>query len=191
MMRKRGMDDRGQAYTMEGVVAGLILVLTLMYITGSITFVSPQTDKSLVMKLGIKAEDILTVLAAEDQPGNFSNELSRGISAWDGSPAAWDTAQMCYTHSATMDPLNQSIWGMLHDSAQHWNLMYNLYLVYFNTTTSLYETMPLVLSGEPYDNTASAMKITVLNSKDIKAGSKWDVADMPRAIEVKIIVWTV
>jgi hypothetical protein len=179
------MGDEGQVHTMEGVVAGLVLVLTLMYITSSITFVSPQTEKSLVMKLDVKAQDILTVLVVEDQPINHSSELSRSVSKWSGIYAD-DTNYL----STNMKALNDSIFAMIRDSPQHNNTLFNLYLVY-DTGANMYKTVPVIFNGVPFDNAASVSKIIVLNKNDVLTSSFWSAADMPKTIEVKLVIWTI
>ena len=83
-MRLRESDD-GQIHTMEGVVAALVLIFAILYITGAINLVSPQTEKAAVMKEYIRAEDTLTVLGSVDQPSNYSSILLRDVSAWKGN----------------------------------------------------------------------------------------------------------
>jgi hypothetical protein len=198
---KRGMGDDGQVYTMEGVIAGLILVLTLMYLTSSITLVSPQTEKALVMKQGIKAADVLNVLAAENSTVTNYNQLSSLVAQWDGHIASFDNP--ADNPVSAIEPyimrLNRTIDSMLHDSDRHNNTLFNVYLIY-NNGPSGYTTMPIILNGEPsdFDNAASAAKIIVLNENDLKSDN-WKFSDpghtilrpMPLVIEVRLVIWSI
>jgi hypothetical protein len=200
------MGDEGQIHTMEGVIAGLILILTLMYITSSITLVSPQTEKALVMKQGIKAADILNSLVAENIT-SYHNPLSDAIALWNGNsaltadmdPAYPDNYPVYGTELSIME-LNKTIGKMVHDGEgtsndKHNNTMYNVYLIY-KDAAGTYTQKGIILNGEPYDNAASASKFITLNAGDTKS-NYWKGYEtltpigLPKVIEVRLVLWSI
>jgi hypothetical protein len=195
----RGMGDDGQVYTMEGVIAGLILVLTLMYITSSITLVSPQTEKSLVMKQGIKAADILNVLSAKNCTLTNHNPLLDAIALWNGNVSTFENSVDNPVNASEFSimSLNKTIGMILHDCDRHNNTLFNVYLIY-NDSTGSFTNKPVILNGEPsdFDNAASASKIIVLHLSDQKS-DYWKYfetstpCEMPKVIEVRLVLWSV
>jgi hypothetical protein len=201
------MDDRGQAHTMEGVVAGLILVLTPMYITSSITFVSPQTDKSQVTKPEIISTDIPNVLSVNNFTGDQQDRLTTDIAQWGGLSA--DYSGHVNPAEPSIADLNRSIWEMLYKSAGHANLFFNINLTY-ETTPGTIVTMPIICNGYIFNDAtaasgktnsmikpdvASSSKIIVLDSSTPKS-SYWDglaggnVHYWPKVVEVKMEIWS-
>jgi hypothetical protein len=185
-MKSLRKDDRAQIHTMEGVVAGLVLVLTLMYITGSITFLSPQTEKTTVVKLNLKAQDVLVVLGSEDQTSSFSSPLSRDILRWEGNDAG-GTVRVSPAEPTIQD-LDSRISSLLPE-----NVYYNVYLVYNQSGTMV--TRTIIFQGDPQDNAPSASKIIVLNKADVQKYPSciWKVAGLstPKVVEVRIVMWSI
>jgi hypothetical protein len=193
-------NDRGQAYTMEGVVAGLILVLTLMYITSSISFVAPQTEKSNVVKLEIKATDILNVLG-ENMTADNHDQLTNDIALW-GGKSIYDQEHVNASEPSVND-LNRTIWQMLNNGQEMGSLFFNVYVTY-ETSPGNYVTTPIIMNGDTQNDdtrpsmikldVASASKIVVVDQSYTKS-SKWiEVAaasgGFPKAVEVKLEIWT-
>lgn len=140
-------DEDGQLHTVEGIVAALILVFAVIYITGAINLVSPQIEKSAVTKLSVTAEDMLTVLGTVDQPSNYSSVLLRNISAWNGGEAN-NTSEVNQSESSLLN-LDYTISSMLPA-----NVMYNMYVTYWDETNSALVTKTLIYqatrSSAPY-----------------------------------------
>jgi hypothetical protein len=191
-MSRRRMDDSGQIHTIEGIVSGMVIVLALMYILSSITFVSPQTEKTTVMKMSILSQDILNVLSTPDQPGNYTNPLARNISKWQGGVA--DPGQ-----SYEVNPGEPSIlW--LNDKIQSLvppNVMYNVDLLYINDTASaaeghlVFDNKPVIFMGDPHDNAVTASKLVVVNYYDVNNSvySYWNHTVIPKTVEVQLALW--
>lgn len=184
--------DEGQMHTVEGVVAALILVFVILYITGAVNLVSPQTEKASVMKLSIVAEDTLTVIGTIDMPANYSSVLLRDITAWQGHEGSSDAA---------IDAGEPSIQGLNDEIAamQSPNVLYNLYVSYWDATTGQIETKTLIYNGDPQLNGVTASKKLALNDFDLKGQTQsfWydivepDLASGPRIIEVQLVMWSI
>jgi hypothetical protein len=193
-MSGRRMDDSGQIHTIEGIVAGMVIILALIYITGSITFVSPQTEKTTVMKMSIKAQDILNVLSTADQPGNYTNPLARCIARWDGGVA--DPSHETGPGETSITWLNSKIQSLLPTNSP---LMYNVELLYVNDTMSaatghlVFEDRYIIFKGDPQDNSVTASKLVVLNYYDVNSTiySKWNNTVVPKTVEVKLSLWSI
>lgn len=190
-MRRLRNDDSGQIHTIEGVVAALVVLVALTYIIGSITFVSPQTEKTTVMKLSIKAQDIMNVLACQDQPDNFTSPLTRGIAQWDGGVA--NATNVVSPGEPSIGTLNDRILSMLPG-----NVMYNMNVSYIDEPAStaagrlVFRDKYLIFHGDPQDNSVMASKILVLNSYDIAGSANyWSGMTTPKTVEVKLVLWSI
>jgi hypothetical protein len=197
------MDDSGQIHTIEGIVAGMVILLALIYIMGSITFVSPQTEKTTVMKLSVKAQDILNVLSTPDKPGNFSNPLERCIAAWKGGIA--NQSQVTNPEEPSIIWLNDKIHSDDNNQSlmpsylkgNKTNILYNVDLMYIDDTASaaagreVFVSKPVIFMGDPHDNAVVATKLIVLNYYDVNSSSLsyWNHTALPKTVEVKLALW--
>jgi hypothetical protein len=192
-MSLRESED-GQLHTMEGVVAALVLIFAILYITGAINLVSPQTEKAAVMKESIRAEDTLTVLGSVDQPSNYSSMLLRDVSAWKGSEVNYSKEEVDPGGESSIMALDSTIYSMLPP-----NIIYNLYVTYWDDGANAMKTKTLIYRGEPHDNAVSASKKIVLNGGDVEAlpSSYWYPLVMSgtvsevKALEIRLVMWSI
>lgn len=184
-MRRFKSDDRGQLHTVEGVVSGLLLVITLSYVIGSIAFLSPQTEKTTIVKQTVNAQDILTMLNTEDIPANHSSQLLRAIAAWQGGEANLTTGLQIYPAEDTIYSIDDTINSVLPK-----NFLYNMNLTYYDDVASVLVTVRLIEHGNAEENTASASEIIVINQGDLAAGSYWGT-ETPKDVQVQLFLWPV
>ncbi|OPY27989.1 MAG: hypothetical protein A4E28_01765 [Methanocella sp. PtaU1.Bin125] len=186
-------DDSGQIHTIEGIVSALVVLLALTYIIGSITFVSPQTEKTTVMKLSVKAQDIMNVLSVQDRPGNFTSPLTRDIAEWDGGAAS--PTQEVNAGEPSIIALNARIRSLLPGK-----IMYNMNVSYIDEAASaaagrlIFNDTYIIFQGDPQENSVMASKIVVLNSYDINGSANyWSGISMtaPKTVEVKLVLWSI
>ncbi len=187
MTRARNRD--GQVYTMEGIVAALIIVVSVMFITSSINLVSPSTEKAVDTKMTIMAQDTLVTLGTVDQPSNFSSVLKRDLVAWTGLEAS-DTVEVPAGETAIVG-LNDQIGEMLPP-----NVLYNLQVLYWNDLTGTLETKTLIYHGDAQNltyNALSGSKKIVINDEDTQGigSSYWKNMAKPKTVEAKLIIWWV
>jgi hypothetical protein len=186
------MDDSGQIHTIEGIVSGMIIILALLYILGSITFVSPQTEKTTVMKMSILSQDIMNVLSTPDQPGNSTNPLARSIAQWQGGVA--DPIQLYEVNPGEPSILwlNEKIRNLVQP-----NVLYNVDLLYINDTKSadaghkVFDKKHVIFKGDPHDNSVTSSKLIVLNYYDMNGtiNSYWNTTVIPKTVEVQLSLW--
>lgn len=184
-------DDHGQVFTMEGIVAGLIIVFAIIFITNSISLVSPQTENAAAAKLSIKAQDTLAVLDSIDQPSNFSSVLHRDITAWTGYEG--NIGAEIDPREPSIQDLDQQIHSSLYATAP--NVLYNLQVMYVDDTNTLV-TKTLIYHGDSQNLTLSAVsayKKIVLNEEDLNGlpDSYWKTMQKPQSLEVVLIMWSV
>ena len=192
-MTRLRKDDSGQIHTIEGIVSALVVLLALTYIISSITFVSPQTEKTTVMKLSVKAQDIMNVLSVQDRPGNFTSPLTRGIAEWGGGAAS--PAHEVNASEASIIALNDRIRSLLPEK-----IMYNMDISYIDEPASaaaghlVFNDTYIIFQGDPQDNSVMASKIVILNSYDINGSANyWSSMSMtaPKTVEVKLVLWSI
>jgi hypothetical protein len=190
-MSRLRKDDSGQIHTIEGIVSALVVLVALTYIIGSITFVSPQTEKTTVMKLSIKAQDIMNVMSGQDQPGNFTSPLTRGIAQWKGGLA--DPTHEVNASELSIIGLNDRIRSLLPPK-----VMYNMNISYIDEPASaaagrlIFDEEYLIFQGDPQENSVMASKIVVLNGYDINGSTNyWNNMTVPKTVEVKLVLWSI
>jgi hypothetical protein len=172
-------DDRGQVYSMEGIVASMIILSVLLFIIQSNSIVVPQTERSIDMKLYEKAGDALTCLDRSDNDSWGSMApLSMYVTGWDGNYIASGTGIR-----PDMAGLNSDLASMLPDYAQ-----YNLELIYFDSAGNK-QVKPVIVSGIPDDNSVVSTRFIPLNEGEASDYWKTAYSDFPHVVEVKLTCW--
>jgi hypothetical protein len=171
-------DHRGQIYTMEGIVASLILLSVLLFILQSNSIIVPQTERSIDMKLYEKASDALICL---DWNSNESwspmPSLATYVAAWDGAYITTGTGVR-----PGMATLDNNIATMLPDHVQ-----YNLNFTYFNAAGK--HDGQVIVHGVPGDNSVVSTRLVTLNQNDT-VSSYWTTNNrFPQVVEVKLTCW--
>jgi len=173
-------DRSGQIYTIEGLVASLILLSVLLFILQSNSIIVPQTERSIDMKLYEKAGDTLICL---DRSNNDSwsewQPLESYIAAWDGNYTLPPTGVQ-----PNMISLDSDINSMLPDQ-----VLYNLDFIYYDTTNTKIDRY-VIYHGMPGDNSVVSSRFITLNQND--ASSFWNTTysgNFPHVVEVKLTCW--
>lgn len=78
------VNERGQLYTIEGVAAAILMVVTAYLVISSTTILTPQDVHIIDMQLQQLGNDALAVMDTPDQAGEESN-LSRYVNSPDGN----------------------------------------------------------------------------------------------------------
>lgn len=176
-------DESAQAHTIEGIAGGLIMILALIFVTSSVTFVSPQTEQSTDMKLGIMGQDILTVLNTGDR--SHPSDLKQYVCSWNGGSADI-TSQLA--DEECIRQLNYSIYHLLPDSLNQ-SVQYNVIFRYNNGSCE--NTTMVICHGEPHEDSVTASKIVTVNEedKDKYSSELWKDYDAPKVVEVRLELW--
>ena len=192
------MGDRGQAYTLEGVV-GAILIATAVIFGLQAVDVSPWTQGTSdekVDSLRTQAQDLLSIAGEEGM-------LERAVTCYVGGEPAPTIGERSPAASAT------ALGPMLNRTFHEYGFRYNLYFTYANGTTS--ETIH-VYPDEPRPAGDGAVtvtrRVTVLNSTAASTDGDCstrgrtleeaaDDIDLPQIsdsevfhlVEVRLVVW--
>jgi 5-hydroxyisourate hydrolase-like protein (transthyretin family) len=174
----KGFDDRGQIYTMEGFASALILIGVLLFIFQSISIVTPQTEKTMDMKLGMKATDALVCMDRIDE--DRSTYLKEAVTSWNGGTATYSSHV-----SATEDgikALDAEIASMLSP-----DVSYRVDLAYYDGVSD--HLVPLILHGIPGDNSVVASRLVAMNEDDSVSAFWRGVGRYPLVAEIRLTCW--
>lgn len=181
-------NDRGQIYTMEGVTAALIILSVLYFIIEANSLVVPQTEKSVDMKLGELANDVLTTLDWNSNDSwSTTGSLQSYVDGWVGQKVTYSSN----IPDPGLAPLSSNITAMLlqDDLYQQDDVQYNLQFIYADKDNKMHTDMVL-LNGEPGDNSMTASRIVTLHADDPGLSSYWQTnGQFPQVVQVKIICW--
>lgn len=155
----RATDTRGQAYTLEAVVAGLLLLASVGFALQmtAVTPLSASTSSQHVEnQLKGTAEGILAAAAHEEQ-------LKYAVLDWNESGVKFHNATDEGYHT-THPPKNQ-FGAMLNRSFDRQRVAYNVYVEYQTPGGTIKRTR-MVYSGEPSDHAVSAKRLVTLVDSD-------------------------
>jgi len=172
-------DDKGQIYTMEGIVASVILLSVLLFIIQANSIVTPQTERSVDMKLYERASDTLTCMDRNDADSTIWSTISSlksYVALWNGSTVA-DGVQ------GNLTGLDSDIRSMLPDHVQ-----YSVSFIYYNGTGR--QECPVIVHGKPADNSVASSRLVTLNEGDA-VSDYWKNVNkcFPQLVEVKLTCW--
>ncbi len=170
-------DDEGQLATLEGLTAALILIGLLIYITQSVSAISPQTEMTTTMKLYQKTADTLICLDRLDETN--SSDLKTTVEGWNGSSAT-DTSKI-----PPGDLSIQSLDGLIAGYFPP-DVGYNVELYY---NDGVEHDLPVIIHGRPSDNSVIASRLVTINDGDDISPYWTGVNRYPQVVEVRLISW--
>ena len=218
-MRRRDSpnSDRGQAYTLEGFVSAMVVLMAVLFALQSVVITPTSgglSDRSVQAQIQQEAQDALVV---SDQEGNLN--LSNTIRKWDATDDSGDKEQF-YKASVpgpdgkttynTTEFANQSQLGsILEQRFANNGYSYNVELIYENE--SEFNTTYLVYQGAPSPDAVTASYVVTLYKEDTLTVDEDDGITLPAAhgdhnhnypipettntdlvynvVEVRVIVW--
>lgn len=205
-------DDRGQAFTLEGVIGALVVLLGLLFALQS-TVITPTTggsvDDATRDQLRQKANDVLVTVA-----DNGSHDLSWYVRHWNPDTRTFYGAKRPAVGYGEQGPPGE--FGiLLNDTFQRNGRSYNLILRYrAANATDRSGTQRIVYQGPPAEHAVTAGYIITLYDEQTLTGPKatsnelsWydtnasdndhgyypvpDIVEGPvyNVVEVRLIVW--
>lgn len=188
--------DKGQIYTLEGLIAAGIMIGVLIFILQSVSIVTPQTESTMDMKLQQKASDILICLDRYNETN--TSTLKVNVSGWQGR----ETQYLSSPDEFNPLPLDESggdddpeIEGMdkAIDLYMADDVLYNVDFYYYDKTIAPegYTIKHIIKHGEPNDNSVMVKKLVTINKVDnVPASSFWATNDRyPEVVEVRLTAW--
>ncbi|WP_246999993.1 DUF7288 family protein [Halosolutus gelatinilyticus] len=211
MLDRTVQTERAQAYTLEGFIGAMILLLAVLFALQAVV-ITPTTgglaDRTVKAQLQQESQDALTV---SSQDGN----LSETIRNWNESDGAFYNAtepasgqdEKTYTAS---EFANQSRLGaILHDRYTNDGWSYNVELVSYNDSVDGFESTYMVYQGSPPSDAFTASHVVTLYEDDLltrpnESGAKPTLAETTEypisqrssgdsgvynLVEVRVILW--
>jgi hypothetical protein len=198
------MDDRGQIFTIEGVIAAFILIFALVVIVMS-TSVTPLsssfTNQHIKLELQNVGNDILSTLdmtpiVNTGDPSTLSllkqsilqwaRTDSYGMYSWNNTAmiSALDNKTMM-TRSHLSDALNFALINK--------GTAYNVEVRYPDTSLTLH-TNKMIWNGDPSENSITVSRYVVLHDSDVYNDNSVipDISpstDLHSTIEVRLTLW--
>jgi len=162
--QKRRVDsdmDRGQAYTLEGVVSA-VLLLTALLLAMNAVVITPTTegtiDRDTMAQLGTQTDDVLAAAHEREalQEAALFWNVQEEQSAW---PAVWQPGDAC---PETVDANPLTLCVLLEETFTSRFYRYNVYVDY-QTQEKTTETEPLFVQGTPGRNAVAATRSIALH----------------------------
>lgn len=175
------LKDRGQAFTLEGVIAGVLILVVAYFLFQSTLIISPLSGDIVDVQIRQYGLDALNILSNPQSDANdtLENSIAR------------------LNSSVYPTELLDSLDTILPD-----NLEYNLKIAYFNITTNQTDIYPITNKNNPPD-TVTATKIIVLRNGQLVSDSPFKVpvnytdiesvsnSEFPVVLEVRLILWRI
>jgi len=164
------VNDRGQLYTMEGVAAGVIMLLTA-YIVISTTSVYTAGDTHIPdMQLEQLGSDVLAMMDTPDNREEEENRLARFIDEHEGTE--FKTMFLGYCNAKTSGATDN-----LHMSA---NVTYR--------DGNLIKEHQFIAPDYTWTERESAVRVTRWVQLDLKAGRS-PYGARPQAVLLEVLLW--
>jgi hypothetical protein len=165
-----GSDDRGQAYTLESLIAALLLVTAVLFALQSVVITPTSAglqDRDVQAQQGQVASDLLTT-AAND------GELSRLARFWDCSDGGFATDDQAGVwverEGYQTDTVPISAFGEALNHTFDAGTRYNVELVYANASGGGQDVSRIVYQGTPGDDVVTASYIVTLTDGQMVTG---------------------
>jgi len=204
-----GNTDRGQAYTLEGFVSAMVVLMAVLFALQSVVITPTSgglSDRSVQAQIQQEAQDALVV---SDQDGN----LSETIRNWntDDDPEKFHKATVPgpdgnRTYNTTEFADQSRLGGILEQRFADNGYSYNVEIIYENDGE--FNTTYLVYQGAPSPDAVTASYVVTLYENNILTADKSkqialtdsEADDYPiphetdtelvyNIVEVRVIVW--
>lgn len=200
--------DRGQAYTLEGFIGAMVLVMAILFALQAVVL-TPSTgglaDRSIQAQMQQEAQDALVV---SDQDGNLTETILRwdGEGGFDGTDISANPNREADNGTYSTDQFaNVSTLGQIMNQSfaqQGWN--YNVEIHYTDASGDS-GTKSLVYQGSPSSGaqTASYTVVVLEDHRAVVDGSEMNVSDVDpddrtipevddpvyNVVEVRLTIW--
>jgi hypothetical protein len=169
-MRKFRRSDKGQMYTIEGVMAALIMMLVLVLVvkgTAITPLSSSSTNEHVQVELADMGSDLLTSLDYNVVNPAGDSPLKYSILSWNGDQFVWNST--CYKDASNdiiiMNESTNDLAHALNYTFNRYGIAYDVEIIYLdNNGAAIAKSM--IWNGNPSDNSVSVSKIIALHNSD-------------------------
>ncbi|QCC57707.1 hypothetical protein NP511_03955 [Natrinema thermotolerans] len=213
-IKRTGGGDRGQAYTLEGFIGSMVVLMAVLFALQSIV-ITPTTggaaDRTVQSQVQQETMDALTI-AAQGQGQGENGTLSYMIRYWNDSEERFHGANATDsgdTYGAQSFNREAFVLGqILSDRYTETGSYYNVELVYQNGSTT--DNVTMVNQGSPPESAITASRTVTLYDDDeltapgsrdeginlseaenypIPSAKNGDNNPIYNVVEVRVIVW--
>jgi len=175
---KFGRDCKAQAFTLESIVAAMLLLLVAYFLFRSTLIIAPQSTQVVDVQLSQYAKDTLRVL---DNP----------------SSPTQDTLEYVLEHLNSSN-FNTVVLPLINSTKECLPVDVNFSFVvyYYNFSTGSVEKISLT-NTNPVSNTVTASRYIVIDSNDFVSdspfvsNSSYESSGYPVVLEVRLTLWQV
>jgi len=158
---------RGQAHTLEGIIASVLLLTSLVFAL-QVTAVTPLSASTSSQQLENQQESVAEgTLAAADEMGSLKPAVAYGSDAADGS----DDGRFAFHQTSgesfySNGPPTNRFGELLENAFTTRGLAFNVYAQY-RTSNGGTSRRRMVYQGEPSDNAVAANQMVTLYDDDV------------------------
>lgn len=163
----RRADDRGQAFTLEGFIASVVVLSAVLFALQALVFTptsAGQVDEQVRDKLRTEARDLLTA-SANNGTDDLSHHLryfsnTSGQGTWVGDSGSLDQG---YGEDRPLSPRNTILGNGMNQTFNQRGFSYNVQLEYLSATeANETEETNMVFRGVPTEEAVSVTYTVVL-----------------------------
>ena len=185
----RGNTDRGQAYTLEGFIGSMIVLLAVLFALQAVV-IAPTTgglaDRTVQAQLQQESQDALTVA---NQDGNLSEMIRNWDADHEDGPNFYDATEPSspnqeeQTYSPEAFANESRLGAILEDRYTEDGWSYNVELIY--ETDDGFDSTHLVYQGSPPSDAFTASHVVTLYEEDLLRHSEPNSSTKPTLAEAE------
>ena len=174
------VDDRGQMFTLESIVAAMLLLIVAYFLFRSTLLIAPQSTQVVDVQLSQYAKDTLNLLDNPNPPPYTRDSLEYVLEHLNSS----DFEQV-------VSPLLNSTRKCLPE-----DVAFSYQVVYYNYTSGRLEEIDLT-KNTPTSSTVTVSRCIVIDSSKFVSNSPFltqsgaESASYPVVLEVRLTLWHV
>jgi hypothetical protein len=172
--------DSGQLYTIEGIAAGLIMLLTAYFVLNSTTVYTPGDSHISDMQLEVLGNDALKMMNTRVDNNHMESPLQEIIEQDDG--VRFKTMFMNLTNNRSGSSRDR-----IQFSANYSYRMENATVALTNSTRSFFLTSSRPLTGG--EHAVRVTQFAMVNIGGDNAGTGGISGNFTRAVLVEVLMW--
>lgn len=171
------LNDKAQLHTLEGLIAAVLMTMTILSITQSTAIVTPQNELAIDVQLEQISSDALRVLDVVPESSNIRNNLTECVASWNKTEASYP--------DYNLELLEINLENLMPD------LLYNVDFAYVENDSV--EVRKVIINGQPADNSVAVRHFVTLTNDTVQTmNGSWTLADDEiKVVEIRMITWKV
>jgi hypothetical protein len=161
------IDDRGQAFTLEGFIGGLLVLAAVLFALQATIFTPTaggSTSEVTKLALGQQAQDVLVTTATAEE-----KDLSYYVRYWDVSQLTFGGStnpEIGYGSAGPPGPLGDRLYNAFGRRGHS----YNLVITYQTNDPNVTDSVTMVYQGNPPSSAVVATRTVTLYDEQILTG---------------------